>query len=338
MSDTASRSLECHSILTTSAAPGAIAVIQLQGRDCAKILSQLTGVQHWPIGQLRLVRFRDIDEGLAGCITHDVAQIMPHGGPRVVQRMLQQIREFGVIPCGHDFNASELFPEARDRYESLMLETLARASSPLAIELLLTQPVLWRDNAPLLTSDRVRSTRLNCLLSPPTVVLVGSPNVGKSTLSNALLGRCMSIALDLPGTTRDYTIAQIELEGLVVHWHDTPGIRRTDDPIESKAIEMANDLITQADLVIAMTDAQHDWPQLPRRADLRIANKSDIAVREDADLCISAATGEGLARLVRLIRDTLLPPEDMQAATERPWLFDERLLERMTHAAGEDVP
>jgi GTP1/Obg family GTP-binding protein len=120
-----------------------------------------------------------------------------------------------------------LYPEASDRFEALMLAALARAQSPLAIDLLLDQPRRWRRirraRRQLSEEDLARSTRLNRLIEPPVAVLAGQPNVGKSTLSNALLGRAMSIAYDMPGTTRDYTAGWIDLAGLVVSWHDTPG-------------------------------------------------------------------------------------------------------------------
>jgi tRNA modification GTPase len=155
--------------------------------------------------------------------------------------------------------------------------------------------------------------------------LAGPPNVGKSTLSNALVGRSMSIAVDMPGTTRDYTAARIELAGLVVNWHDTPGLRKTGDAIEAKAIDLARRLMAHADLLIAVTDTEHDWPILPREPDVRLASKADLAGRGDADVSISALTGDGVSELVRLVRDRLLPPDDCIAARERPWLFDERL-------------
>jgi tRNA modification GTPase len=210
-----------------------------------------------------------------------------------------------------------------DRFEALALAALARARSPLAVDLLMDQPRRWRLQPALSEEDEARSRRLNRLIDPPMVVLAGPPNVGKSTLSNALLGRSMSIAHDQPGTTRDYTAALFDLVSLVVRWHDTPGLRTTDDPIEGKAIELAGRMMASADVLIAMTDAEHDWPTLPREADLRIAGKADLGVRSDSDLSVCGLDGRGLAELAAVVRDRLVPREDL--ADPGTWRFDPRL-------------
>ncbi len=317
---------------------GAIAILQLIG-DSAMILRELTGTDGWPIGKLRFVKFGEIDEGLAVRLTERVAQIMPHGGPRVVQKLTDRILQLGVQladPTESVLDPQLIYPEAADRFEAIMLATLARAVSPLAIDLLLDQPRRWREfrekKLTFTMEDRTRSRRLNRLVEPAIVVLAGRPNVGKSTLSNAMLGRSMSIAYDLPGTTRDYTTGQIELAGLVVHWHDTPGIRETTDPIERKAIELSQRLIGRADVLIAMRDPQTDWPVLPREPDLRVLNKTDLlneSARSKIDnpkseISISAATGDGVAALVTAVRDALIWPDDL--VHPGPWLIDERLL------------
>lgn len=360
----------------TASQPGAIAILQLHG-ECVPVLRAITGVHDWPLHRLRLVDLAGIDEGLALRLSEDVAQLMPHGGPRVVQRLTERLLELGAQiianPADLSIDPRWIYPEAADRFEALALAAIARASSPLAIDLLLDQPRRWRAFAggsggagPLAASrpsfslqDQQRSRRLNRLIDPPIVVLVGAPNVGKSTLTNALAGRSLSIALDMPGTTRDYTAGRIDLGGLVVDWHDTPGLRSPDDtadPIEIKAIELARRLIARADLQIAMRDAEHDWTRLPRDPDLRVVNKIDLEPEQQngrgaeqqgselqsfraaelqtcreatghakAVLRISAATGEGLAALVQAARDWLVPPADL--AHDGPWLFDERLLQ-----------
>jgi len=108
-----------------------------------------------------------------------------------------------------------------------------------------------------------------------------------------------------------------------VDWHDTAGLRPTDDPVETRAIELSQRLIAQADLLIALTDAEHDWPELPRPAGLHVASKSDLASRSDAELNICALTGEGMAEFVATVRDRLVFPSDL--TDPKPWRFDERL-------------
>jgi tRNA modification GTPase len=322
----------CTAILTTAAQPGPVAIIQLAG-DVVPVLRAVTGVEAWPVERLRLVDLAGIDEGLACRVDEQVAQLMPHGGPRVVQTLLAHLEEIGVrLEQPARLDPGLLYPEAGGPVEAMALAALARAASPMAIDLLLDQPRRWRTGDPVSPDDRARSTRLDRLLEPPRVVLAGPTNVGKSTLSNALLGRSMSITLDRPGTTRDYTAGRIDLAGLVVTWHDTPGLRPTDDPIEARAIALSRSLIDRADLLVAMTDAGHEWPDLPRSPDLRVAGRCDLGRRADADLSVSATTGEGLPELARAVRDSLVPPDDL--AHPGRWIFDDRLQRGLSSGTG----
>jgi tRNA U34 5-carboxymethylaminomethyl modifying GTPase MnmE/TrmE len=312
----------CRVLRATAPQPGAIAVLQLIG-DVRPVLEAMTGVGSWPTGRSRLVRLDDIDDGIAVRLTDHTAQLMPHGGPRVVQRVIDWLTRRGVDLVAADASPPEAYPEARDRFEALALAAVARAASPLAVDLLLDQPRRWRQSAELTDEDRARSRRLDRLVAPPTVALAGPANVGKSTVSNALLGRSMSIAADGPGTTRDYTSGRIELAGLTVDWHDTPGLDEPGDAIEAEAVNLARALLDRADFVIAMTDAEQRWPRLPRAPDLRVAGKADLRQRDDADLSVSATTGAGIPELVATVRDRLVPPADLEHPG--PWLFDPRL-------------
>lgn len=308
----------------TAPQPGAIAVLQLVG-DTLPVLAKVTGLTDWPIGRPQLAPLGDIDRGIGVRLRDDVAQLMPHGGLRVVQRLSEYLQTLGVELVGDDSGAlRRSFPEADDDFDALAMQAIAGARSPLAIDLLADQPRRWRETTDITSDDQARSMRLNHLLDPPLVVLAGPPNVGKSTLTNTLHGRMKSITADAPGTTRDYTSGHIDLAGLVIDFHDTPGIRHANDPIEAKAIELAGQLCERAAFVIAMTDADHDWPPLTKTPDLRIANKCDLARRSDADLNISALTGSGLAQLTTTIRDRLVWPGDLEHPG--PWVFDEQLV------------
>lgn len=313
----------CQAVWAGTDQPGAIAILQLIG-EVEPLLSALTAIKVWPPGRVRLVSMAGIDRGIVVRVSDQVALLMPHGGPRVRQRLSDWMHSQGVIVDGSSNHAPcDLFPEAADEFEALALFAVSRAASPMAVDLLLDQPHRWRSAPHLTDGDRARSRRLNRLVDPPLVVVAGRSNVGKSTLSNRLLGRPMSIAADSPGTTRDYTAARINLNGLVVHWIDTPGLRDSGDPIEQRAIEIAARLIERADLLLAVTDHEHDWPRLSRPADLRVANKSDLARRGDGDLAISALTGEGIERLVITLREHLVSAAALTHAG--PWLFDQRL-------------
>ena len=87
------------------------------------------------------------------------------------------------------------------------------------------------------------------------VALVGKPNVGKSSLLNALLGESKAIVTDIAGTTRDIVEGEINLNGVVLHLLDTAGIREVDDKVESIGVKKSKDAIKDADLVIVLLDA-----------------------------------------------------------------------------------
>jgi len=318
--------------IATSAAPGAVAIIELVG-DVQPTLRKLTGRGEWPIGHVGLRSLADVDEGLAVRLSEDLCWIMPHGGPRVIQRLAQWLAANGVQPV-RDLEPWLAFPEAASRLEALALAAVSRAASPLAVDLLLDQPRRWcehqADSRESLDSIRRRSRILDRLITPPLVVLVGRPNVGKSTLTNTLLGREGSITSEQEGTTRDYLVSRLDLGGLVVHWCDTPGRRVATDPIEREAIRLASQLVGQADLVVAAAAPGIEWPELERDAELRGRLKADLLDSEtlsgdcDGLLRVSAKHGTGLDTLVRSIRDLLIAPGVL--AHDGPWLFDERIV------------
>jgi tRNA modification GTPase len=329
-------------MLATPQAPGAIAIIELRG-EIDPLLEKLTGGDSPTIGTHRLIEIHDDDGTIDDCLlsrpSPTLAHVMAHGGPHIVRRLRDYFAKLGASLGESPHASRDRFPEADDRIEALALDLLSRAASPLAVDLLLDQPRRWRTNPPITGEDVDRSRRLDRLLRPPSVIVAGAPNVGKSTLSNRLLGRQMSIEADLAGTTRDYTAAFIDLGGLVVEWHDTPGLNQSPDAIESRAIDIAASLIQSADLLIAMSEPGGALPSLPRAPDLHIVNKSDLmgaaseSPRDDASIHISARTGAGLDRLVRAIRDRLVPEADL--VHPGPWLFHESLYRAASPPAPE---
>ncbi|MCH2133778.1 MAG: 50S ribosome-binding GTPase [Phycisphaerales bacterium] len=305
----------CRAAAMTPPAPGAISILQLHG-DVHPILQSLTGKDNWSPGDLRLCDLAGIDRGLVSVISSNTAQVMPHGGVRIRQRLMGELESLGV-QVDSTLEPSAAYPEAIDPIEAAALAVMADAASPLALDLLMRQSERWSALDEWTEADDARSLRLNRLLVPPRVVVVGPANVGKSSLMNALAGREVAITLDRPGTTRDFVAWPIELGGLVVHWHDTPGRRASDDPIEQDAIELSARLLETADMVISVADPMSDW--LTPDADLRLGLKCDLGLRPDADVCVSAHTGEGIIELVECVREHLVPAADL--ASTRPWRF-----------------
>ncbi|MCH2141861.1 MAG: 50S ribosome-binding GTPase [Phycisphaerales bacterium] len=297
----------------TANAPGAVAIIEVCG--AVHTAMQQAQCPLPDVGGLQLHTIPDLDDVLLARIDEHTLHIMPHGGRHVVRRVLHWLADHGVSLDSASSHAT--WPSAQE-HEHNMLAALPLARTSLALELLLAQPSRWQDwDGTWTPADDARCARLDRLLHPPLVVLAGPPNIGKSTLLNALAGRTRALVDDAPGTTRDHVGAAIDLEGLIVHWVDTPGLRESDDLIEEAAIQVAQDPLARADFLIAAADATTQWPELPRTADLRLAMRSDLGQRSDADGQCAAAIGDGLEEVVQLIRDALVPEADRTST--RPW-------------------
>jgi tRNA modification GTPase len=102
----------------------------------------------------------------------------------------------------------------------------------------------------------------NVIKNGVPVVIAGKPNVGKSTLLNALLNEERAIVSEIAGTTRDTIEDEININGVVFRFIDTAGIRETADVIEAKGVERSLEKMRQAKLIIYMVDAQEDQEQV----------------------------------------------------------------------------
>ncbi|MGI9394551.1 MAG: tRNA uridine-5-carboxymethylaminomethyl(34) synthesis GTPase MnmE, partial [Boseongicola sp.] len=130
------------------------------------------------------------------------------------------------------------------------------------------------------------------------VAIVGPPNVGKSTLLNALAGRDAAITSEVAGTTRDVIEVHMDLRGLPVTFLDTAGVRSTEDRIETLGVERALARAASADLRIILLDQRGATAALaPLAGDITVVTKSDLAQGGD----ISALSGEGMAELVERV-------------------------------------
>jgi tRNA modification GTPase len=155
-----------------------------------------------------------------------------------------------------------------------------------------------------------------------SLLLAGKPNVGKSSLLNAMLREKRAIVTAIPGTTRDVIEEVVNIHGLPVRIMDTAGICETDDQIESEGVRLALDKISQADLVLYMLDASRPLDnddlrieeELTGRNFIAVLNKSDLpeaislhdALKAHETVRISTLTGEGIERLHQAIHTRFL--------------------------------
>ena len=154
---------------------------------------------------------------------------------------------------------------------------------------------------------RVLETGLN-------VVIAGRPNVGKSSLINALLGEERAIVTSEAGTTRDAVRGAMELAGVRVNLTDTAGLREADSEAEKIGVRRAKEAVANADLVLVVLDASQkltdeDRETLEETEGVKrwiLLNKTDLPAAEglpEAEMTISAQTGEGVDALREKLRE-----------------------------------
>lgn len=141
------------------------------------------------------------------------------------------------------------------------------------------------------------------------VVIAGPPNAGKSSFLNAIASRDVAIVTDIAGTTRDVLHVDLDMEGFLVRFFDTAGLRETADVIEQEGVRRARRAIAEADLVLFLSEIDSEAEQIedamPAAPVLRIGTKLDLhpAPRTAYDATLSTRTGEGLDTVRHLLLD-----------------------------------
>ncbi|MEQ1663249.1 MAG: tRNA uridine-5-carboxymethylaminomethyl(34) synthesis GTPase MnmE [Thiobacillus sp.] len=192
-----------------------------------------------------------------------------------------------------------------------------------------------------LGSVRLQARQGALLREGLTVVLIGQPNVGKSSLLNQLAGFEAAIVTDVAGTTRDTVRESIQINGVPLHLIDTAGLRDTGDVVEKIGIARTWAALEKADVALLLVDAAHGvgeheaailarLPAIPR---VTLHNKIDSTGEApratDDEIWLSAKTGAG----VDLLRDKLLAAAGWQAAGEGAFMARARHLDALRRAA-----
>jgi tRNA modification GTPase len=247
---------------------------------------------------------------------------------------------------------SRAIGEVRERLLGLLAQIAVSLDYPeedlpeLAIETMGAEvdAALWRLNELLETSfaGRVLREGLN-------VVIVGRPNVGKSSLLNRLTGKQRAIVTEVPGTTRDVIDEFFLIDGIPIRLVDTAGIRVTDDPVERIGVNLAEEALQQADLALVILDQSVPLEDEDRqiltltgaRPRIVVCNKIDLPQAADLPtghemVPVSARTGEGIEvlrqRIANFVLAGKLQPDSLMIVNTR----QEQLL-RQAISALQDV-
>jgi tRNA modification GTPase len=161
----------------------------------------------------------------------------------------------------------------------------------------------------------------NAIKNGIPVAIIGAPNVGKSTLLNALVGEERAIVSHLQGTTRDVIEDTIQIDGITFRFIDTAGIRKTQSKLERMGIERSIEAAEKAKIILLLTESTIPFPEISFRDDqvvLQVINKCDMTLPSSSYLYhrqptghlyhISAAKGDGMNLLRQaLVREASLP-------------------------------
>ncbi|MEZ6046226.1 MAG: GTPase [Planctomycetaceae bacterium] len=270
--------------------------------------------------------------------SEDELEIHCHGGHAAVERILSDLTSVGftIIPW-QEYQAATMtlleaelqtaLAQARTTKTATLLlrqrENLKREFAEIETEINHLQAGTGGDQAAVLA--RLEKLRASYelgrhLVEPFQVVLAGRPNVGKSSLINALVGYERAIVYDQPGTTRDAVKTETAFNGWPVELTDTAGLRLTDDQLESAGITRARAALKQADLGLLLFDVTQPLTDDDRElvhlqeTKLIIAHKCDLGEPSDEllqyePLKVSSTTGEGLEELMHRLMEKLVPVE-----------------------------
>ena len=347
--------------IATAPGRGGIGIVRISGTDLIPFAQQILGRTPRP-RYAHFITFLDqysepLDEGVAlyfpaphSYTGDDVLELQGHGGPVVLNLLLQRCVQLGArLANPGEFTQRAFLNDKLDLAQAESVADLIDASSDEAArsalrsltgefsrqihaltaslidlrmlveatldfpeeELVFLQAAKAFERLAVIQQQLltlVQTARQGSLLRDGIrVVLIGQPNVGKSSLLNQLAGQERAIVTAIAGTTRDAVRETIQIEGVPIHVIDTAGLRATDDEVERIGIARTWQAIAEASVALLLVDAQHGVtaaeqaiiallpPKLPL---FTVHNKIDLtnerAAQVASEIYVSAKTGAGM--------------------------------------------
>jgi tRNA modification GTPase len=301
--------------IATAPGRGGIGIIRISGSKLDQIASGILGkipvVRHITFCSFLDADESVIDQGLAlffpgphSYTGEDVIELQGHGGPAVLQLVLQRCLQLGArLAMPGEFTQRAFLNGKLDLAQAESVADLIDATTSQAaksamrslmgefsrqVHLLLVQLIDLRMlveamldfpeeelDTPDISKREVKLSTIVDLLQRTLavaqqgsllregaqIVLIGQPNVGKSSLLNSLSGEEIALVSDVPGTTRDVIRQTIQLKGVPLHILDTAGLRESQDTVELMGIARTRSSIQKADAILLMIDAKHGISQ-----------------------------------------------------------------------------
>ena len=355
--------------LSTASGRGGVAIVRVSGPLVKKIIQHMLGCELAPRqavhSPFRGASAEILDEGIAlffpqphSFTGEDVLELQGHGGPVVVDSLLQRLLELGArLARPGEFSERAFLNGKMDLTQAEAVADLINASSKQAaasalrslqgefsqaihalnekiihLRMYVEAAIDFTEEEIDFLSDQHLITQLEAICAHlhdiqtkaqqgsflregVTAVIMGAPNVGKSSLLNCLSGKEVAIVTDIPGTTRDVLRDYVLIDGMPMHIIDTAGLRESEDVVELEGIRRAYHEMELADVVLYVEDASHAAEnKLPAviatRPIIFIRNKIDLvqelpSVQEEtghAVVSISVKSGAGIELLKSRIK------------------------------------
>jgi tRNA modification GTPase len=316
---------------------GAVAVVAIEGTQVIELVERFfrpagtKPLRERSFGDITYGRWGDTlaEDVIVSCRSERQVEVHCHGGSAAVRRIVDDLTAAGAVEeLWHDWTTRQepnairqaarvaLAGAPTERAAMILLDQFQGAlkTSLQQITQCLAESEIGQ--AQELTARLIHRASLGMHLTRPwRVVIAGPPNVGKSSLVNALLGYQRAIVFDQPGTTRDVVTAKTALDGWPVELADTAGLSAGVDPLDRAGIQQAAAQADAADCLLLVFDASQPWTDEQQNLIKRwptaavVHNKCDLvtSAQQHAGQFVSAKTGQGIESLARAIINRLVP-------------------------------